>query len=80
MSEQNQIVDLAYKTYGDPHLPPIILLMGLGTPAAAWPRQIIADLVLSGLYVIVPVDWWLIAICALPRYRPSSQLATPRTR
>ena len=54
MSEQNQIVDLAYKTYGDPHLPPIILLMGLGTPAAAWPRQFIADLVQGGLYVIVP--------------------------
>lgn len=45
---------LHYSTYGDPHLPAVVLLMGLGMPAAAWPRQFVGRLVKKGLYVIAP--------------------------
>ena len=45
---------LSYKTYGDPHLPPLVLLMGLGTPAAAWPEPFIDLLVQRGLFVVTP--------------------------
>ena len=47
-------LSLSYKTYGDPHLPPLILLMGLGTPSEAWPRPFIDMLVQRGLYVVTP--------------------------
>ena len=47
-------LSLSYKTYGDPHLPPLILLMGLGMPSEAWPRPFIDMLVQRGLYVVTP--------------------------
>ena len=47
-------LSLSYTTYGDPHLPPLILLMGLGTPSVAWPRPFIDMLVQRGLYVVTP--------------------------
>lgn len=45
---------LSYRTYGDPHLPPLVLLMGLGMPAAAWPYEFLERLVRKGLFVITP--------------------------
>ena len=47
-------LSLSYTTYGDPHLPPLILLMGLGTTSVAWPRPFIDMLVQRGLYVVTP--------------------------
>lgn len=45
---------LSYHTYGDPRMPPLILLMGLGLPAAGWPRGFLERLVQKGLYLIAP--------------------------
>ena len=45
---------LSYHTYGDPRMPPVILLMGLGLPAAGWPRGFLERLVQKGLYLIAP--------------------------
>ena len=45
---------LSYHTYGDPSMPPLILLMGLGLPAAGWPRGFLERLVQKGLYLIAP--------------------------
>lgn len=50
----SRAMDLACRTYGDPHMPPLVLLMGLTTPAAAWPEPFIASLVQKGLYVVTP--------------------------
>ncbi|MBQ9241063.1 MAG: alpha/beta hydrolase [Duodenibacillus sp.] len=47
-------VKLSYASYGDPHLPTLILVMGLATPAVAWPRAFIAELVQQGLHVVTP--------------------------
>lgn len=46
--------DLAYRTYGDPHLPALILLMGLATPSVAWPEAFIASLVQKGFFIVAP--------------------------
>ena len=46
--------ELSYKAYGDPKMPALMLLMGLGTPAVAWPEPFIAELVQRGLYVVTP--------------------------
>lgn len=45
---------ISWQGYGDPYMPPLILLMGLGMPAAAWPKALIEKLVRSGLYVVTP--------------------------
>lgn len=45
---------LSYRTFGDPHMPPLVLLMGLGMPAVAWPHEFLERLVRKGLYVITP--------------------------
>ncbi len=50
----NRTYRLAYKEYGDPTLPTIVLLMGLGMPALAWPEPFIQTLVRQGLHVIAP--------------------------
>lgn len=50
----NHIYRLAWKEYGDPTLPTIVLLMGLGMPSAAWPESLIQLLVRKGLHVIAP--------------------------
>ena len=47
-------VRLSYTSYGDPRLPTLILIMGLATPAAAWPQDFIAALVREGLHVVTP--------------------------
>ena len=47
-------VKLSYSSHGDPHLPTLILVMGLATPAAAWPKAFIAELVRQGLHVVTP--------------------------
>ncbi len=45
---------LSYRTFGDARLPPLVLLMGLGMPAVAWPPEFLEKLVRKGLYVITP--------------------------
>ncbi len=45
---------LSYTSYGDPHLPTLILIMGLATPAVAWPKDFIRELVDQGLHVVAP--------------------------
>ncbi|MEF9995668.1 MAG: alpha/beta hydrolase [Burkholderiaceae bacterium] len=43
---------LEYETAGDAASPPILLIMGLGMPSAAWPEGLIALLVRQGFRVI----------------------------
>lgn len=50
----NRTCRLAFKEYGDPTLPTIVLLMGLGMPSLAWPESFIRTLVRQGLHVIAP--------------------------
>ncbi len=45
---------LNYYTFGDPRMPPLVLLMGLGLPAQGWPKGFLERLVQKGLYLIVP--------------------------
>lgn len=47
-------MNLTYQSYGDRDAPVLILLMGLGMPAAAWPEQFISLLVQGGLRIICP--------------------------
>lgn len=43
---------ISYRCYGDPSLPTLILIMGLGMPSAAWPMRFIRQLVRKGLHVV----------------------------
>ncbi|WP_317205175.1 alpha/beta hydrolase [Janthinobacterium sp.] len=43
---------LAYETHGDPAAPPVLLVMGLGTPLTSWPPDLVEGLVEMGYYVI----------------------------
>lgn len=43
---------LQYECFGDESLPSVFLIMGLGTPAAAWPEGLIKRLLEKGLHVI----------------------------
>lgn len=45
-------LNLEYEVAGDPSAPPILLIMGLGMPAAAWPEGLVALLVRQGFRVI----------------------------
>lgn len=45
---------LSWRAFGDPRMPALVLLMGLGMPAVAWPRTFLERLVRKGLYVITP--------------------------
>lgn len=45
-------LQLHYELAGDPAAPPLLLIMGLGMPAAAWPEGLVAYLVRHGLRVI----------------------------
>ena len=42
------------RLYGDPAMPPLVLLTGLGMNAASWPEPFLTRLVRKGLYVIAP--------------------------
>ncbi len=44
----------AYRTFGDPRMPVLVLLMGLGMNSAAWPEVFLQRLVRKGLYIIAP--------------------------
>lgn len=44
----------AYRRYGDPEAPAVVLLMGLGLSMEAWPEGIISGLLAEGLQVITP--------------------------
>ncbi len=45
-------LDIAYERFGEPDLPPVLLLMGLGTQMLGWPDGFCAALVWRGLHVI----------------------------
>jgi pimeloyl-ACP methyl ester carboxylesterase len=45
-------LDIDYEDCGDPSAPPVLLVMGLGMPAAMWPEPFVAALVSRGLRVI----------------------------
>lgn len=40
--------------YGDPSMPPLVLIMGLGMNSASWPEPFLTHLVRKGLYLIAP--------------------------
>lgn len=44
----------AYRRYGDPEAPAVVLLMGVGLSMEAWPEGIISGLLAEGLQVITP--------------------------
>ena len=43
---------LDYESFGDPAAPPIVLIMGLGLPAIAWPNAFVTGLFERGFHVI----------------------------
>jgi pimeloyl-ACP methyl ester carboxylesterase len=45
-------IDIAYETFGDPHDPPLVMIMGLVTQMIGWPDSFCRMLAQSGLYVI----------------------------
>ncbi|HEX4420427.1 MAG TPA: alpha/beta hydrolase [Kofleriaceae bacterium] len=45
-------IDIAYEQLGDPHAPPVLLIMGIGGQLIAWPDGLCDELVGRGLHVI----------------------------
>jgi pimeloyl-ACP methyl ester carboxylesterase len=45
-------IDIAYERLGDPHAPPVLLIMGLGAQLIAWPDGFCDQLVRRGLHLI----------------------------
>ena len=45
-------IELCYDTVGDPKLPPIVLIMGMGAQMIAWDDEFCAELAAHGYYVI----------------------------
>jgi pimeloyl-ACP methyl ester carboxylesterase len=45
-------LDVAYERFGDPELPPVLLVMGLGTQMLGWPDGFCDALLRRGLHVI----------------------------
>ena len=45
-------IDIAYETFGSPHDPTMLLIMGLGTQMIAWPDDLCADLAGRGYHVV----------------------------
>lgn len=45
-------ITIAYETHGDPHHPPVLLVMGLGMQLTSWPQDFVDGLVEQGYYVI----------------------------
>ncbi|MCF0252784.1 MAG: alpha/beta hydrolase [Duodenibacillus sp.] len=51
---QAQPPTLAFRRYGNPAAPALLLIAGLGMPALSWPRDFIARLLDNGLQVVAP--------------------------
>src|SRR3954447_26202149 len=45
-------LELCYETFGDPAAPPMLLVMGLGTPMIGWPDGFCAALADRGFHVV----------------------------
>lgn len=45
-------IDIAYETFGRPHDPPVLLIMGLGTQMIAWPEAMCEELADRGHFVV----------------------------
>ncbi|MDC8756817.1 alpha/beta fold hydrolase [Janthinobacterium fluminis] len=45
-------ITIAYETHGDPAAPPVLMVMGLGTPLTSWPLDLVEGLAEQGFYVI----------------------------
>jgi pimeloyl-ACP methyl ester carboxylesterase len=45
-------IELAYECFGDPGMPPVVLIMGGGAQMINWPEEFCRELVDRGLYVI----------------------------
>jgi pimeloyl-ACP methyl ester carboxylesterase len=45
-------IDIAYERFGDPHAPPVLLIMGIGAQLIGWPDGLVEALVARGLHVI----------------------------
>ncbi len=45
-------VQIAYETFGEPHHPPVLLVMGLGTQMIAWPDALCQGLADRGMFVV----------------------------
>lgn len=45
-------IEIAYERLGDPHAPPVLLIMGLGAQLVGWPDGFCDELVQRGLYLI----------------------------
>lgn len=45
-------IDIAYERLGDPHAPPVLLIMGVGAQLIAWPDGFCDELVRRGLHLI----------------------------
>ena len=45
-------IDIWYETFGDPDDPPLLLVMGLGAQAIAWPDELCQGFVDRGFFVI----------------------------
>lgn len=61
------IQQLAWRSYGDAHLPPLVLLMGLGMPAMAWPESFVSALVQAGFCVYTPENRDVVAAASKER-------------
>jgi pimeloyl-ACP methyl ester carboxylesterase len=45
-------IELEYDTFGDPHEPPLVLIMGLGAQMILWEEEFCEELAASGLFVV----------------------------
>ena len=45
-------IELAYETFGEAGVPPVVLVMGLATQMIAWPDELCEGLARSGLFVV----------------------------
>lgn len=45
-------IDIAYERLGDPHAPPVLLIMGLGAQLVAWPDGLCTELIQRGVQLI----------------------------
>ncbi len=45
-------IELEYDTFGDPHKPPLVLIMGLGAQMILWEEEFCEELAASGFFVV----------------------------